>query len=106
MAQVRGSAKGHWDLGYILSDCGCPDYKTHMDKEQTDLIALGDIIQLPFADGSAIYQVISISPPVLKHVPMGDAWKAHPATIRGLRGVDIQQMLDSDKAMRKLFASR
>ena len=106
MATVKGTAKGHWDSGYNLAACGCPNYRVHMLKEQEDLVALGDIIQLPFADSTAVYQVVSIKPPVLKHVPMGDAWQALPATIRGLRAVDLQQMIDSDKAMRELFKNK
>ena len=42
------------------------------------------------------------SPLTLSHVPSGDAYRAHPAMIRGLRKEDILAM----KRFKKLFAPK
>lgn len=68
---------------------------------------VGGLIQFPYADGYAIYRVVSIEPRVvLQHVPFGDAWQADPSTIRGLRAADVRARVDRQRAGRSLFGSR
>jgi len=48
----------------------------------------GEIITFPVADGKAIYMVYSLSPAVLIHIPLGDAWQYRGIehfSARGLR---------------------
>lgn len=70
------------------------------------LFADGKAIRFPWADGYAIYFVKSVSPPVLQHVPVGDAWRIPYAHIRGVRAADIRDMLDADRRQREFFAKR
>ena len=53
---------------------------------------VGVRVSLSVADGSAEYIVVKESPLTLSHVPDGDAYRAHPALIRGLRKADIISM--------------
>lgn len=70
-----------------------------------DAIPADRIIQFPRGDGYALYLVKSVSPPVVQHIPYGDAWTVEPALIRGLRAADLRQMLAFGKAQRALFGS-
>jgi len=60
-------------------------------------------ITFPVADGRAVYRVVSVHPPVLQHVPVGDAWAVHPALIRGLRAEEIEAELERKRRIRELF---
>ena len=76
------------------------------DKRADDFSAYckaNTVIRFQIADGYATYLVESVSPPVLRHIRFGDNYQAHDATIRGLRAVDIQDMLDREARMAALF---
>ena len=62
-----------------------------------------ECITFPIADGHAVYRVVSIHPPVLQHVPVGDAWTVHPALIHGLRAEDIEAKLERKRRLKELF---
>jgi hypothetical protein len=62
-------------------------------RERPDLAddTTGKIFRTPMADGYAQYCVVSSKGSGhLIHLPFGDAWEAHPALIRGLRGAEIR----------------
>ncbi len=72
--------------------------------EREDKVLEGiEYINFPVADGQAIYRVVSVRPPVLQPVPVGDAWTVHPALIRGLRAEDIEAELTRKRRLRELF---
>ena len=58
------------------------------------LISANKVISWPVADGYAYYFVQSVSPPVLSHIPIGDAYRVAPETIRGIRAQDIEKYLE------------
>ena len=62
------------------------------------------IIRFPRADGYALYFVKSINPPILRHIPYGDAWTVEPPLIRGLLPEDLKQMLEKERVLRELFS--
>lgn len=98
---------GHWNTCDCYSGKVFPDAektKAHFKAEEDSFEALGQTIRFPMGDGYALYQVVTISPPVLRHVPFGDNWRISDAHIRGLRAKDIQQMLDREEMLRKLFS--
>ena len=64
----------------------------------------GALIYFPWADGHAIYKVASTKPLKLMHIPYGDAWQVHYATIRGLRLADVENMVHRNRAFKKIFS--
>ena len=65
---------------------------------------VGEIVRTPRADGYAQYLVLSTRPLELVHLPVGDAWRADPAWIRGLRLSDVRKMIEDDKELHALFS--
>jgi|FLOH01.1.fsa_nt_gi hypothetical protein len=61
----------------------------------------GEVIRLPWADSYAQYMVMSMHPLQLFHIPLGDAWDHPDADL--LTAKRVQQKIDADKAMQKLF---
>ncbi len=85
----------------------CADHRAHNQKESEALEGIKDKIwRIPVADGFAEYYVESVDPPVLRHLPIGDAYTAHPALIRGLTGAEIQADLDREVRIQELFAKK
>jgi hypothetical protein len=66
--------------------------------------AVGTVIGFPVADGSAQYMVFSISPLVLIHMPLGDAWQYR--YINRLTKKDILEQVRRSKAMEELFSRK
>ncbi len=69
-----------------------------------ELEAIGPIIDFPVGDGKAVYLVVSESPPVIEHIPLGDAWQIPAAHIRGLNAAALREEVRRKKAMAALFA--
>lgn len=63
---------------------------------------IGEIIKFPVADGYAEYMVASMNPPEFIHIPTGDAWEFQYAHLLGEK--EIQQEIDKQKALKKLFS--
>lgn len=64
---------------------------------------VGYLLKFPVADGYAFYQVLSEKPLELGWAHCGDAWQADPILLRGIRISDVRKMMESDRAIRKLF---
>jgi len=82
------------------------DFMGFMNRTDTELEKLmkeNDVIQIPYADGYAFYEVVSKKPLKLKHLPAGDAWEVPYSQIRGLRLADIEEMLDYKKSIKNYF---
>jgi hypothetical protein len=67
---------------------------------------IGEVIRFPRGDGTANYMVFRTKPLSLLHIPLGDAWDLPDYQMRGLRVKDIQEIVRSERAMQKLFASK
>lgn len=65
---------------------------------------VGEVIQFPVADGYAQYMVVSMKPLQLMHLPLGDGWDYQFAN--RLTAVDVQQKIDSGKAIKKLVINK
>ena len=120
MARVDGTAPGHWSRvtdnhetrcvdvdaeGAIADAAQCNDYAEHMTAEERSLEAL-PVAQLWYtavADGRAMYYVRSERPLVLAHIPIGDAYQAPGAHIRGLRLADIRAFRDANARIARIF---
>ena len=61
----------------------------------------GEIIRFQVADGYAQYMVLSMRPASLIHIDTMDAW--HFQYAHALSAKDIQEAVDREKAMAKLF---
>jgi hypothetical protein len=61
----------------------------------------GEIIRFQVADGYARYMVLAMRPVSLIHIDTMDAW--HFQYAHTLSAKDIQNSIDSEKAMAKLF---
>lgn len=61
------------------------------------------IISFPVADNYANYEVRGNA---LHHVPIGDAYRANPALLRGITKNEVEGMLESDQRMAELFRNR
>ena len=70
----------------------CPTFHDHNDAEQRafDAIPADRIWASAAADGLAYYYIRSTRPLVLAHIPYGDRYRVHHATIRGLRIKDVR----------------
>ena len=79
-----------------------PDWKEQRAYANAQLDAM-QTIKFPMADGYAVYQVVSVKPPVLKHVNIGDGYQITAAYVRGLSSKDIQKMLDAEAALKEIF---
>ncbi len=103
----KDPAPGHWKLHengeYRCADVDrqgnvsyhapqCPSWQVHDQREQESLEALipSRVWQTPVADGYAIYYITSQEPLEIAHVPFGDAYRAHPALIRGITAEEIR----------------
>ena len=80
------------------------DYRKH--DELMDAVPGDKVIKFQVADGYAFYFVKSRKPLVLQHIPFYDAYRVHPALIRGLTLVDVQGMLQREQALKALFSER
>jgi len=65
---------------------------------------VGEIIKFPAADGYALYMVANMKPVELVHIPLGDAWNFQYAHL--LKSKDVQDKIDQEKAMAKLFGGK
>ena len=63
---------------------------------------VGECIRIPHADSYAEYMVLSMKPLRLIHLELGDAWSSQFAEL--LTAKKVNQMIDADKAMAKLFS--
>lgn len=78
------------------------DELTAKAAAQPDTQVLGGIVKFSVADGYAMYVVIKEKPLTLQHLPYGDGYQADPALIRGLRRVDIEALIQREKAWSRL----
>mgnify|MGYP003423842355 CR=1 FL=1 len=87
-------------------------YRTDCDQYLKDLKAfvltirngknVGEIVQFPVADGYAQYMVAGMRPLELIHIPLWDGYSFQ--YVDRLTAKDIQQQIDSQKALTKLFS--
>lgn len=66
----------------------------------------GKVYKTPVADGYAEYVVFSGAPLQLIHLPIYDAYRALPATERGLKASDIKASLDWQDMLAKAAAAQ
>lgn len=67
---------------------------------------VGEVIRFPVADGYAAYMIWSESPFEAIHLPIHDAWQIPEAHARGLRLSDARDMVERDRRIAELFASK
>jgi len=65
---------------------------------------VGKIIQIPHADGYAVYMVFRTKPLQIIHVATGDAWHADSIWIRGLKLSDVKKMIQREETLNKTFS--
>ena len=65
---------------------------------------VGEIISFPVADGEALYMVASMKPLELVHIAIGDAY--HFQYANRLTAKDVQQKVDLQKALQKMFEKK
>ena len=122
MARIsKQHVPGHWKLGdpkgrtrcadvdqqrnVSFPEYGCPDSRTHMERETCSLSELpAELVwRTQVADGYAYYYVQSQVPHIfLAHIPFGDAYKAPPALLRGIRKNELLQDIRREKFFREL----
>ena len=117
-SEIGGYAPGHWSqkapdggtfyekdtYSTVCVDVGsngrerpsprkCDGWKEHADLTTTSLDALinaGRVWSTPVADGYAHYYIVSEDPLTLISINYMDAYRAHPAMIRGLTLDDVE----------------
>ena len=67
---------------------------------------LGAMLRFGVGDGYAYYLVHKEKPLTLLWIPYSDKWQADDIFLRGLRLSDVKAMIDSDRAMAKLFGKK
>lgn len=82
---------GEWSNYRAWFDETIKKHSKEVASDATDLT--GALVKFPIADGYAYYVVTKHSPLTLSHLPIGDAYRAHAATIRGFREADVRQQL-------------
>jgi hypothetical protein len=74
-------------------------------SKRVDLLKtlVGVVVKFLVADGYAYYRVIKDTPFTIQHIPFCDAYKIHPATIQGLRNVDVLSMANAERQFESLL---
>lgn len=62
---------------------------------------VGEIINIPHADGYAKYMVFSMKPLSLIHIATGDAWNSQYAEL--LTPKKVNEMIENEKKLKELF---
>lgn len=83
----------------LTVDYSAPDWS----EQQAKALRAMKTISFPVADGSAVYQVVSEKPVVLRHVNIGDGYRIPAAYIRGLGVMDVQALLSAEDILYELF---
>lgn len=78
--------------------------KAFLEKRNPNGKNVGEVISFPVADSSAEYMVASMKPVELIHLPLWDAWEFQ--YVSRLTAKDVQQKIDSTKALNKLFSKK
>lgn len=73
------------------------------NRNAADPDYVGTVIQFPFADGYALYMVVSLKPVALIHLQLGDAWE-YPYVER-LTKKDIVEKIDADRKFKKYLST-
>lgn len=85
----------------------CCDFRKHLEREEKSLKALDPMMvwSTPIADAYAHYFIVEEEPRLtVRHIPYMDAYRALPATIRGLGMVEVLLMRRIKKRHPTLFA--
>ena len=90
-------------LSYIS---GQPFTEHPHHKEFERLCEEYDVIKFPVADGYAHYRVVSVSPPVLSHIPFCDGYTIPAAHVRGLNTNDLRNEIQRERRLKELFARK
>lgn len=100
--------KSEYPMPQYDSDFYMKHPNNYFEDSQKALDEIPDekIFSHPYADGHALYYVVSLSPLVLQHIPFLDAWRLPDAHIRGLRKQDILDHIARRKAIKGLFANK
>lgn len=116
MAQLVATPKALIDAMSFRDGEDFKDYLKHSDEAYLKLEAesaalpdgevVGALISFPWADGSAIYRVVSAKPLKIQHIPYGDAWHVDAMTIRGLRLDDVLRKVRASRSLAALFPLR
>lgn len=87
-----------------------PDPRKAKYTDELPACVKGRLINLPIADGRAWYKVTSAKPLKLLHLNFCDGYSISPITLRGLRLIDVANMvareLKWDEAVAKSRAER
>lgn len=67
---------------------------------------LGTVLRFSVADGYAVYIVVKEKPLTLQYIPFGDCYTIPAAYIRGLTREDIVDMIEGERAWRKLVNTK
>ena len=73
------------------------DYMDRISEVWDKIMKSGNYYYFPVADGSACYEIVKKNPLTLRHVPIGDEYRMHPAMLRGLTMTDVKQLHKFDK---------
>ena len=97
-------SKNGWDNYGKWFDDTINSLTKNKDPNAKDLT--GSVVQFPYADGYAYYQVTKHRPLTLSVILIGDAWQALPATIRGTTEKDIRDQLFYAMQQEKFWSKR
>ena len=78
------------------------ELKEFCEENNTGGKNVGEVVRFPHADSTADYMVASMRPLELIHLETGDAW--HYPYIQNMKAKDIQEKINQQKSLRKLFS--
>lgn len=78
------------------------DLKAYLEERGFTGLNAGECISFPVADSQAVYMIVSMRPLQLMEVPIGDCWTFE--YVHRLTAKDVQEKIDQDKRMKKLFS--
>jgi hypothetical protein len=102
----EGPKSGEDIDAYVKRHSRLIDELTQESNALPEGVIVGGVIKFQVADGYAMYLVVKDKPLTLQHLPFGDGYCVNPAMIRGLRRVDIVEMLTRERSWAKLFSNR
>lgn len=77
---------------------------SHLEKVEANKEFVGESILIPHADGHAHYMVVSVKPPIMVHIPLGDCWDSPHAGLYTSKA--IKDSINSRRKMDQLFKKK
>lgn len=113
MAQIAGRLEFKWDWSKQYKRGEQEEAERKWLKQAKESLRaanpgeyVGEVLRWQVADGYACYMVMQEKPLKVVHLDIGDGYAVDPILIRGLRILDVKEMVARERAWEAMFASQ